>query len=217
MDELADRFPPPLGGALCLDFANTLEAGLRDHLGNYRQLVEWSVDIGSIGPDLGRRLLGLARRQPAVPVFVEAIRLRKAIRAVFGAIAAGREPPATELTVLRDAHAAACAVRRLVSVAGTLDWQWPDRPLDLHRPLWPIAVSAVDLATSTRAARVRRCAGRGCEWLFLDTTKNGSRRWCLMRYCGNVGKSRRQAATRRAARRARATNGRAGQNRRSVS
>ena len=40
-------------------------------------------------------------------------------------------------------------------------------------------------------ARVRICEAPDCEWLFYDTSKNRSRRWCDMRQCGNRMKARR--------------------------
>ena len=61
--------------------------------------------------------------------------------------------------------------------------------------LWPVVQSAVDLMTSPELDRVGQCADdRGCGWLFVDTTKNRSRRWCDMRDCGNRAKARRHYA-----------------------
>jgi predicted RNA-binding Zn ribbon-like protein len=39
--------------------------------------------------------------------------------------------------------------------------------------------------------RVRRCANEKCLWLFVDESKNGTRRWCDMTACGNRAKARR--------------------------
>lgn len=212
MDELADRFPPPIGGELCLDFANTLDprfdpATDRDHLrGDYRELVRWAEHAGLVD----RRLAGRLRRQAAASpaaaaaVLEEAVRLREAIFAVFAAVAAGDQPAEADLGVLRDAYAGAIEAAALVPGDGGFRWAWPDDrpgPAALGRPLWPVAASAARLSTAPgRLERVKVCAGERCNWLFLDTSKNRSRRWCLMRYCGNVGKSRRQAARRRALR-----------------
>ena len=38
---------------------------------------------------------------------------------------------------------------------------------------------------------VRMCAADDCHWLFLDLSKNHSRRWCVMSSCGNRAKVRR--------------------------
>ncbi|MCB0153982.1 MAG: CGNR zinc finger domain-containing protein, partial [Anaerolineae bacterium] len=51
--------------------------------------------------------------------------------------------------------------------------------------------SAAELLTSDRLNRVGQCAGESCGWLFLDTTRNHSRRWCEMEHCGNRAKAKR--------------------------
>jgi predicted RNA-binding Zn ribbon-like protein len=57
--------------------------------------------------------------------------------------------------------------------------------------LWPIVRSAAELLTSEDLGRVRRCGREGCDWLFVDSSKNRSRRWCSMEMCGSRVKSRR--------------------------
>ena len=57
--------------------------------------------------------------------------------------------------------------------------------------LWRLAVDASDLLTSTDLDRVRECSGDTCSWLFLDRSRNRSRRWCDMADCGNRAKARR--------------------------
>jgi predicted RNA-binding Zn ribbon-like protein len=74
---------------------------------------------------------------------------------------------------------------------------WPEAE-DLHAVLWPIAHAAVDLLTSAELSHVKHCAG--CPWLFLDRSKNASRRWCAMNDCGTHAKIRRYVARRSAAR-----------------
>jgi predicted RNA-binding Zn ribbon-like protein len=72
--------------------------------------------------------------------------------------------------------------------------------------LWPVARSAADLLTSAEElARVGQCADdRGCGWLFFDTSRNHSRRWCAMKDCGNRAKARRHYRRQRKARQAEA-------------
>jgi predicted RNA-binding Zn ribbon-like protein len=65
-----------------------------------------------------------------------------------------------------------------------------------------VAHAAYGLLVDDRLRHVKRCAG--CHWLFLDQSKNGSRRWCSMQDCGTSAKMRR-CVTRRAARRAAAS------------
>jgi predicted RNA-binding Zn ribbon-like protein len=68
---------------------------------------------------------------------------------------------------------------------------------DVLLPLHLVARAVADLLTSPRLSRVGRCEGVGnCGWLFLDTTKNRSRRWCSMEGCGSRAKMRRYYARR---------------------
>ncbi len=88
--------------------------------------------------------------------------------------------------------ARAAAARRLVRHDHRFVWTWrPADRRDLDRLLWPVAWSAGELLASPDLARVRQCGGAGCAWLFLDTSRNQSRRWCDMSVCGNRAKARR--------------------------
>jgi predicted RNA-binding Zn ribbon-like protein len=48
---------------------------------------------------------------------------------------------------------------------------------------WLLARSAAELLTSEQLSRVRVCASETCGWLFIDTSKNRTRRWCSMSDC----------------------------------
>ena len=65
---------------------------------------------------------------------------------------------------------------------------------DMLRALARRRVSAVELLAGDHAAPVKLCGMReatGCSWLFVDESRNGSRRWCSMKDCGNRAKARR--------------------------
>jgi len=55
--------------------------------------------------------------------------------------------------------------------------------------LVPIAEAAAALLGEVDPARVRQCDDASCVLWFVDTTRNGSRRWCSMERCGNRAKS----------------------------
>ncbi|MBL0169577.1 MAG: CGNR zinc finger domain-containing protein [Gemmatimonadaceae bacterium] len=60
----------------------------------------------------------------------------------------------------------------------------------------PIVDSAADALVTGELTRVRQCADIRCHRVFLDTTKNGLRRWCDMGTCGNRAKAARHRAKR---------------------
>ena len=86
---------------------------------------------------------------------------------------------------------------KLVPSDYAFSWEWALED-DLTGILWPVAHSATGLLVSGPLRRVKGCAG--CNWLFVDESKNKSRRWCAMEECGTHAKMRRYVA-RRAAKR----------------
>lgn len=85
----------------------------------------------------------------------------------------------------------ASADARLVASADGVEWRWEGNAEALDQMLVPIARSAAELLTSPEVDRVRECSSDTCGWLFLDVSKNRSRRWCDMKTCGNLQKVRR--------------------------
>jgi predicted RNA-binding Zn ribbon-like protein len=62
-----------------------------------------------------------------------------------------------------------------------------------------IARDALDLLGSTAASRIKECAGADCTRVYLDTSRNCTRRWCGMRQCGDKAKSANYRARHRSA------------------
>ena len=86
---------------------------------------------------------------------------------------------------------------KLVPSGGGFAWEWALGD-DLAGVLWSVAHSATGLLTSGPLGRVKGCAG--CNRLFVDESKNKSRRWCSMEDCGTHAKMRRYVAHRAAKR-----------------
>ena len=192
-----------IGGALCLDFANTLNghgqpAG-HEYLKAYRDLAVWCGRVGSLAAGDAEYLIRAAVRQPAraAAAFERAIALRETIFRIFSAIAHGAPPGAADLAALNEARREGLAHSQIVPTAGGFVVDWTDKAA-LDWVLWPIALSAADLLTSGNQGAIRACAGQGCDWLFLDTSRNHNRRWCSMDECGNRSKARRFYARKRA-------------------
>lgn len=193
-----------VGGSLALDFVNT-QAGPpdgppgTDALESYQDLLSWSRQLGSIGDRQAGALASAARARPAAEssAFREAARVRSYLWEIFAALARGQEPPASLLDLLRDDTASSLHGARLVRAGEDFVWDWSGCD-DLRAPLWPVVQAAVDLLQHGDLARVKQCAA--CRFLFVDTTKNGSRRWCSMDDCGKTEKMRRFVARRSASR-----------------
>ncbi len=125
-------------------------------------------------------------------VFREAIELREALYRAFSAIAQDKPVAAIDLQPINNAALEAMQHRCLARSDGGYRWQWRwDEKHPLERVLWPIAQSAAELLTSDQLGILRFCEAPDCEWLFLDHSRNRSRRWCDMTSCGNRQKARR--------------------------
>lgn len=185
-----------VGGALCLDFANTV-GGHRDGepketLHAYSDLLEWAAAAGAVPKTTASQLADMAKANEsrATRALVEAKKLRETIFEVFVAVADRRKPPSAAIAALNEAVADAYGNLRLRPEGGAFELGWAAASGDLRAPLWPVVKSAVDLLVDTRA-RLHECESDTCGWLFIDQTKNRSRRWCSMKDCGNRAKVRR--------------------------
>lgn len=216
---------PLVGGHPALDLVNTLERGVpldggppHDYLSDAPALLRWAARAGLISDAERDRADQAWHDDPAsaqaglatVRDIREGLHLvvLATIRPVDGGPAddAGEGDPiaaGAALVVLHERWAGASARAALVLdrgdppqvrlTYGTIPAMLiPDR----------VAEAALDVLRTADLPRVRRCPIRdgGCGWLFLDQSRNGSRRWCRMADCGNTAKARRLTERRRAAR-----------------
>lgn len=182
----SERSPTPelplVGGFACLDFCNTLSGwggpGPRERAGDPAALAAWCAQAFGQTPRIGRG------------EWSRLIRLREALHAVFDAIATQADPPAEAVALLQAEVAEAAVRRRLTVTAAGGAWQ-DGLPADGAAVRHRLAMDALDLLLQGEPARLKRCAGHDCAWLFYDRSKNASRRWCLMSDCGTTDKVRR--------------------------
>ena len=130
-----------------------------------------------------------------------ALRLREALFRLFEAARHGDGPAPRDLRLFNAYLHSALRKRRLEARGGAAwNWSWTRGAGDtFDSVLWPIVLAAADLLTSPGRTQIGECAGEGCGWLFLDTSRTGRRRWCTMRGCGNRAKVRRFYARTRGA------------------
>lgn len=194
-----------LGGRLCLDFINTVDPRIgkeaHDFFTSYAELVKWSQRAEVLTEDEARHLLEEASRRPAEAVVTleRAIILRETLYRVFSPVAHSVAPHADDLESIKNAFVEVMTHAKIVATPAGLVWDWVKGEGVLDFMLWPVVRSAVDLLTSQEAKKIKECPGLGdCGWLFLDTSKNGSRQWCSMEGCGSRSKMRQHYARKRA-------------------
>ncbi len=183
-----------IGGNLSLDFTNTID-GLRgrdaqEGLTGYADLLDWSRQAGIISVAQASQLtqFSLEHLSETKIVYERAIALREAIYHMFSAAASRQKPLKGDLDLLNGELAAALGKQKIKPFQDRYQLTWITEPLSLDIMIWPVAQSAAILLTSADLHRVRECASDTCEFLFLDLTKNHSRRWCDMKGCGNRAK-----------------------------
>jgi predicted RNA-binding Zn ribbon-like protein len=189
-----------------------------ERLVSYASAVDWAVGAGILSGGQAEKLLALARADPIreAEALRRIIAVRESVYEIFSAVAHHQRPKSDDLELLSDELAEASAHLRLVMAPGTgsgggtagdgepsrenasekaaplpFAWTWVGVEDHLTSLLWPVARAATSLLTSPELARVRECAGDPCGWVFLDMSKNASRRWCDMADCGNRAKARR--------------------------
>ena len=192
-------WPKLAGGAAALDFANTAlvpEVGVVDELGHF---LAWSRHAGvPLGAADGTTADGRSTGGGGGALLARAATVRSALLEVATAHADGEPPSPAHLAVLADAYRWA-----LEQAEPELDqesrwtWSWQGRPMEVEA-LARLAVEAVDVL-SRPLDRLKACGS--CRFVFLDTSKNNSRRWCSMDDCGTKEKMRRYVEKRAAANR----------------
>jgi predicted RNA-binding Zn ribbon-like protein len=176
------------GETLCLNLANTVDWTQTD------EHVDPDTTDVLRSPDLAQRWgarMGLLEESSAIVIpdhELDRIRgLRDAAYRTFSATARDRAPMREHLNVLWVEHQQAIQNAQLNDTTPFA----PSWALDDPRRLrFSTAADAIALLTDPRRlARVSRCPGRDCGWLFLNLS--GRRRWCSMSACGSREKMRR--------------------------
>jgi len=185
------------GGHPSLDLVNTLDnrfraSGPDEKLAGYPQLLRFLVDSRLI--DTPRAEI-LGRHVGTAPA-EEALRSVRELREAAAAVLYGRvdehTPAPTAVRTLEKYFLGAAQHRELHCEAAGVSWRWGRFEAQAQLPLWILAQSTMELLLDeARLHRVRACGVDTCRWLFLDTSKNHTRRWCDMRVCGNRMKARR--------------------------
>jgi predicted RNA-binding Zn ribbon-like protein len=185
-----------IGGHPVLDFVNSERWHKKDKPGgtliSYREAVAFASRVGLLEDESElKAVVATAESDPSrdVEALRVLLRVRETIYRIFSANARGKEPARADLDALREAHADAVQHAVMVASADGFTWSWKGTD-PWRRVARPLTALAMGLLLSSSQARVKQCAREGCGWLFLDQSKNGSRRWCTMDICGSRAKMR---------------------------
>lgn len=185
---------PLVGGRLCLDFVNTTGARRsdepRERIHSYEDLLIWARRADLLTEEEAVQLRAGAdrRSEEARAALRRALRMRETIYDVLRPLAEDGSPDPEELAALEALLLDAARRRTLRVGPDGVAWSWSREPGELAWFLWPIVHSAERTLTGGDLSRLRRCGE--CDWLFVDGTRNRSRRWCK-KLCGDRVRARR--------------------------
>jgi len=191
------------GGHPALNLVNSLDnrfssQGPAELLNGYEDLLRFMAQSRLLDASQLQLLSRTAKSAAAARALRAAKELRETLATILYGMLKGCAPSAAELLRLQRYFQAAGLHRELAwrSTAGAVrrvsaQWQWGRFAKNSELPVWILAQSAAELVLAGALQRVRACDADTCRWLFLDTSKNASRRWCNMKVCGNRMKARR--------------------------
>jgi predicted RNA-binding Zn ribbon-like protein len=195
-----------VAGVLCLDFVNTVGDRVgtwryaRNDLQRYEDVVSWARQAEALTERESAAMYALAFKRPeaARAALTRAVELRETLHALFAPIAGERVIRRPALTAFNPKMASLLARSRLIATPNGCRWAFDAAGAQdlsvFDRVAWSVTRSAIDLLTSADLRHVHQCASETCGWLFLDVSKNKTRRWCAMKMCGNKAKVRHHRA-----------------------
>jgi predicted RNA-binding Zn ribbon-like protein len=182
-------------GHPALELVNTLDfrfsAQTVDLIPTYKDLLRFAAQLQLLTAEQARKLGRTAGEEEARRVLASTAKLREALAKVLYGRIDGTRPPAGQIQVLEHQFHAAAQHRRLLAREAHLEWSWSGLERKAEIPLWMLAQAASELLVSSDAELIKDCGDPTCRWLFLDVSKNHTRRWCDMKTCGNRMKARR--------------------------
>lgn len=186
-----------IAGALSLEFANTIHNSRAEDKGEelheISDLLLWAKEVGLLSSTDHDRLAAHydRHRREAAAALAKATAVRDLLLSIFVGIANGRSVSLRHLSELNSALARIPGVLRVHKHSDRIETSWTSAADGLQQVLFAILTSAAELLASDRVGRIRECASADCTWLFVDVSRNRSRRWCDMSVCGNRMKVRR--------------------------
>jgi predicted RNA-binding Zn ribbon-like protein len=175
-----------IGGLACIDFCNTVDhlhsPPAYDVLTGYESVLEWGKAAGIISK--AERSQAASKRRP----LADLLAVRALVFKLLWPISCGKDPARSDLDAFNARWQKVSSELRITAAEDRyLLVDSSDDPL--KRIQTAVVRSLADFLISGRLERVHRCGG--CGWIFYDTSRNGLRRWCVMKICGNRTKARR--------------------------
>jgi predicted RNA-binding Zn ribbon-like protein len=169
-----------IAGRLCIDFTQTggetEPRAYWERFHNPSDLADW----------LAESPLQLQGIQVSPEEFRTALLLREATWRVAQAIRQNEMPLTEDIDIINRAAAVPNLPPQLEPNDLQQVWYFPTTAA---AALSTIARDAIDLFSGELRSRIRTCENPNCGLMFVDASRPGKRRWCLMKRCGNMAKT----------------------------
>jgi predicted RNA-binding Zn ribbon-like protein len=174
------------GGKCCIDFCNTFDhfhsPPAYDFIPDFTSALQWGGAADILPPSL-QGISNFNKRD-----FKRLLEARSLIFDILAPFSKDSHPSAADLAAFD--HFLQETSSQMGIVPGKDGYSLACLAADpLIRILCEVVHSTAELLLSNQPKRVKQC--KECGWLFYDSTRNLSRRWCDMQTCGNKAKARR--------------------------
>jgi predicted RNA-binding Zn ribbon-like protein len=191
-----------VGGHAALDLVNTLDWRFREEppeelLLSFGDLIRFVQQCGLVTPLEAKRLVRGTTAHKGGRVVEDVRQMRESAARIFYAAVEGNHPPGEAIREVEDWVKEAEKHQQLRWNGSHLERAFPDGAVTAEFPLWILALKVAEFLTSDAMSMMRSCGSADCQWLFVDASKNHTRRWCDMKLCGNRMKARRFKAQQR--------------------
>lgn len=178
-----------IGGSLCFDFTNTVswrgQENSHEWFDPIDNLVVWAQlthildttevtalrEHMNVSPEINERTLHTL------------ITTRETLYRAFSNVISDKRPDEKDLQSINIQVKAALSHLEISSFNGGFELTWQRKVSALQKVRYSVIKSAADVLITEDLTRVKKCPS--CQWLYLDKSKNKSRRWCTMEDCGN--------------------------------
>ena len=184
-----------VGGLSCLNFANTAGGHTKirevERIPTFGDVINWSLYAELLSPAEAKALLALVKTKPkdAVHRVRELQTFREALHRLVTAIAHKQEPQRADFTRVRGTIAKILSAAEMQPVETEFNWSADADALGLSTVIARVALSAHHMLSREKPSQLRQC--EICTWLFIDRTKNQTRRFCRQDACGNKSRAER--------------------------
>lgn len=184
------------GGCPVFDFTNTIsnrnDPDYFDYLTKYDDFVEWINKIKLLPKGKMDAIAAFSKShtRKSADTLRQIIEVREVVFKLFSSLAQQQKADRETVDAFNGFFSEALSNMRVEVGRKEVAMSFiVSEKTILKEPLYILVKNAFDILSTQSFDRIKECPT--CRWLFLDTTKNGKRRWCNMQVCGSNDKARR--------------------------